>query len=51
MIHLKRSDSENEDFTILVKQLDADLTIRDGDDHPFYDQFNKLDSIKYTVGL
>ena len=34
---------------MLVSQLDEDLTIRDGDDHPFYDQFNKLDSIKHTV--
>src|SRR5690606_2864650 len=33
----------------LVKHLDADLAIRDGDDHPFYDQFNKIDSIKHTV--
>ena len=35
--------------TELVKQLDADLAIRDGDDHAFYDQFNKLDAIKHTV--
>jgi GNAT superfamily N-acetyltransferase len=46
---LLRTDSTNKDFIELVKQLDADLAIRDGDDHPFYDQFNKIDSIKYTV--
>ncbi len=49
MIQLKRTDSTNKDFLELVKHLDTDLAIRDGDDHPFYDQFNKLDSIKYTV--
>lgn len=46
---LIRTDSNNPDFVELVKQLDADLAIRDGDDHAFYDQFNKLDAIKHTV--
>ncbi|MCB0466320.1 MAG: GNAT family N-acetyltransferase [Aequorivita sp.] len=46
---LLRTDSTNKDFIELVKHLDADLAIRDGDDHPFYDQFNKIDSIKYTI--
>lgn len=46
---LLRTDSANNDFIELVKHLDADLAIRDGDDHPFYDQFNKIDSIKYTI--
>ncbi|PHR14980.1 MAG: GNAT family N-acetyltransferase [Aequorivita sp.] len=44
-----RTESTNKDFIMLVKQLDADLAVRDGDDHPFYDQFNKIDSIKYAV--
>ncbi len=44
-----RTDSTNKDFIELVKYLDADLAIRDGDDHPFYDQFNKIDSIKHVV--
>jgi len=48
-MQLLRTDSTNPDFIELVKHLDADLAIRDGDDHPFYDQFNKIDSIKYTV--
>lgn len=46
---LIRTDSNHPDFVELVKQLDADLAIRDGDDHAFYDQFNKLDAIKHTV--
>ncbi|MBK5213328.1 MAG: GNAT family N-acetyltransferase [Flavobacteriaceae bacterium] len=49
MIDIQRINSQSEDFKLLVKQLDEELTIRDGDDHPFYDQFNKLDSIKHTV--
>ena len=32
-----------------MKKLDADLAIRDGDDHTFYSQFNKVDKIKHTV--
>ncbi|WP_347373103.1 GNAT family N-acetyltransferase [Aequorivita sp. Q41] len=46
---LLRADSTNKDFIELVKHLDADLAIRDGDDHSFYDQFNKIDVIKHVV--
>ncbi len=49
MITCIRTDSENQDFKDLVAELDADLKIRDGDDHPFYDQFNKIHMIKYAV--
>ncbi len=48
-ILLHRTDSNNPDFQQLVRQLDADLGIRDGKDHSFYAQFNKIDSIKYAV--
>ena len=51
MIKIFRTDSENEDFIKLVKHLDVDLAERDGDDHAFYDQFNKLDRIKHAVVL
>lgn len=44
-----RTDSENQDFRNLVRLLDAGLAITDGKDHAFYDQFNKLDAIKYAV--
>src|SRR5215216_2336149 len=44
-----RTDSENEDFQTLVKLLDEDLAIRDGADHSFYAQFNKIDAIKNVV--
>ncbi len=49
MITLNRSNSDNPDFHHLVAELDADLKIRDGEDHPFYSQFNKIDRIKYVV--
>ena len=51
MIKIVRTSSENIDFISLVNQLDADLAVRDGDDHSFYDQFNKIDHIKYAVIL
>ncbi|KMQ67604.1 GNAT family acetyltransferase [Chryseobacterium sp. FH2] len=46
---IKRTDSSNTDFQNLVKFLDTDLAIRNGDDHAFYDQFNKIDMIKNCV--
>ena len=49
MITCIRSNSENKDFQNLVKELDADLKIRDGEEHGFYSQFNKIDTIKYVV--
>lgn len=49
MISTIRTDSENKDFRALVKQLDAFLAVTDGDDHDFYNQYNKLDLIKYVV--
>ncbi len=49
MVTVLRSDSNNEDFISLVKKLDTDLAIRDGDEHAFYNQFNKIDTIKQVV--
>ncbi|MEH6405793.1 MAG: GNAT family N-acetyltransferase [Leeuwenhoekiella sp.] len=49
MMQFLRTDSTNSDFIKLVKHLDASLAITDGDEHAFYDQFNKIDSIKYVV--
>jgi putative acetyltransferase len=49
MIRIIRTDSENQDFINLVKDLDAEMAIRDGEDHSFYAQFNKIDTIKYAV--
>ncbi|MEQ8584333.1 MAG: GNAT family N-acetyltransferase [Marinoscillum sp.] len=49
MTTLFRTNAQHADFTELVSQLDADLAVRDGRDHAFYSQFNKLDLIKYAV--
>ncbi len=49
MIKIIRTNSENTDFQILVRQLDEDLSIRDGAEHSFYAQFNKIDAIKNVV--
>jgi GNAT superfamily N-acetyltransferase len=49
MIKILRTDSNNEDFRELVALLDEDLGIRDGEDHSFYAQFNKIDLIKFAV--
>jgi putative acetyltransferase len=49
MISVIRTDSDNQDFINLVKHLDADLAERDGSEHSFYAQFNKIDKIKYVI--
>jgi putative acetyltransferase len=49
MIELRRTNSSNKDFIELVKLLDADLRIKDGDDHAFYNQFNKIDAINHVI--
>jgi putative acetyltransferase len=49
MIKLVRTDSSNADFVTLVADLDRDLAIRDGDEHSFYDQYNKIDKIKHFI--
>ncbi|AWI26024.1 GNAT family N-acetyltransferase [Flavobacterium pallidum] len=49
MIKYIRTDSENPDFIDLVCLLDADLAIRDGEDHAFYAQFNKIATLKNVI--
>tara|TARA_R110002050_G_scaffold204327_2_gene339761 strand:+ start:70767 stop:71213 length:447 start_codon:yes stop_codon:yes gene_type:complete len=44
-----KTDSSNSDFIQLIALLDADLAIKDGDDHAFYDQFNKVNDIKHVL--
>lgn len=48
-IRLKKTDSTDPDFAELVRHLDADLAERDGEDHSFYAQFNKIDNIKHAI--
>jgi GNAT superfamily N-acetyltransferase len=49
VIQLIRTDSSNTDFQNLVVALDKDLAIRDGEEHAFFAQFNKIAHIKYVV--
>lgn len=46
-----RTNSENIDFTKLVKDLDLFLADIDGEEHSFYAQFNKITTIKHCVVL
>ena len=46
MLSIIRTNSENEDFRTLVAMLDAELRIRDGEEHAFYSQFNKIDGLQ-----
>jgi len=46
---LKRTTSEDGDYQNLVTLLDAELKIRDGDEHSFFAQYNKSDMIKHVV--
>jgi putative acetyltransferase len=49
MLRLVRATSENFAFQQLVQLLDRDLAQRDGDEHGFYAQYNKIDLIRHTV--
>lgn len=49
MIKLIRTNSKSQEFVNLVKLLDAELKIRDGVEHGFYDQFNKIEGLKHVV--
>jgi len=49
MLHLVRTTSENPDFRALVQLLDQDLAERDGAEHGFYAQYNKIDLIRHAV--
>jgi putative acetyltransferase len=45
----KRTDASDGNFRSLVALLDADLAVRDGTDHSFYNQFNKIDTIRHVI--
>ncbi len=45
MVTLIRTDAENDDLLLLVALLDEELKARDGEDHYFFAQFNKLAGI------
>lgn len=49
MIHLLPTTSSHPDFLSLVSLLDKELRVRDGEDHAFYAQFNKVDSLVAVI--
>ena len=50
-IKIIRTNAWHPGFVSLVRELDAFLAVTDGDEHEFYDQFNKLDSIDHVILL
>lgn len=46
-----RTDSSHKDFIKLVRALDAELDIYNGDNNDFYSQFNTVSSLKNTIVL
>ena len=44
-----RNTAKDPHFVALVKELDAELAVRDGKDYPFYSQFNGTDVIPCAV--
>jgi GNAT superfamily N-acetyltransferase len=49
MLTIIRTTSSHPDFISLVILLDKDLQQRDGEDHAFFKQFNKIDSLNQVV--
>ena len=49
MLILRRTTATDPDFIDLVRRLDAYLSVMDGDEHTFYDQYNQLDAIQHAV--
>jgi len=49
MIRLVKTDNTHPDFVQLVEQLDAYLTITDGEEHDFYHQYNSIDALQYVL--
>ena len=48
-MRLLQTNQASKDFQQLVEQLDAELAIRDGEDHAFYHQFNGIDALNHVV--
>lgn len=49
MVQLIKTNSTNNDFIQLVRLLDAELAIKDGDDHAFYHQFNGITNLNFVI--
>lgn len=49
MLTFTRTNSEHPDFVTLVRLLDADLAIKNGEQNPFYAQYNKIALIQHVI--
>jgi putative acetyltransferase len=49
MVTYKRTNSKDPDFMKLAEELEADLKIRDGEQHETYAQLNKISLLKYAI--
>lgn len=45
----KKTNAQDLDFKTLIKSLDQDLAITDGEEHSFYNQFNGTDNINHVL--
>ncbi len=50
-MNLFRTNPAHPEYQRLIRRLDRDLAVTDGEDHAFYAQFNKSDAIRYAVLL
>lgn len=48
-MNIIRTTSESLDFQGLVKKLDAYLAMKDGNEHEFYNQYNKIAMLKNCI--
>ena len=48
-LQLIKATTQHPGYQELVPLLDAELRVRDGDDHAFYAQYNKSDSIHHVI--
>ena len=49
MLTFTRTNSEHPDFVTLVRLLDADLAIKNGEQNSFFAQYNKIALIQYVI--
>jgi GNAT superfamily N-acetyltransferase len=49
LVHTVRTNSGHKDFQRLAAALEADLKIRDGENHTFYAQLNKIDFLENVL--
>jgi len=48
-LKLKRTTSQNTDFSDLIVKLDANLASRNGEMQEYFNQFNKIDAIRHVI--